>query len=132
MENKKMQNVNEWESFLALMETEQIEKALESDGQIEQLAEKEYRENFLDYIGGNYNENHENTIKLALRFLTKRERETLQLIYWENYNLSETAEIQNLCKSTVSENRNRALRKIKQVLENFEDTLNKTNLKLAV
>ncbi len=110
-----------WERYLASLEGSRGESLLEKPQEIEQFSEYP---TIWDCLGNDQicrKEQIESEVAEALKLLTEREKEVLQLIFWEGSSLGQAALCLNLSRSSVREYRNRALIKLHDFLwDSFE------------
>lgn len=131
-ENKEKElSLNQWERYLSKLEVEQIEETLADDIMIEELKEKDYKEQFTDLIGQNYCKKREQNILIAMRCLSPRQRQVIHLLFWENYTVEETAVHLGIRHSSVINLRSRALKKLRNIFSAVQNEIEEKYLKLV-
>lgn len=106
-----------WESYLNTIESHQNELLFEEPGGIENVSSEDCAETIFECLREFDRDPYlVKSIRLHLRKLGKRERQVLELYFWESMNITQIARKLGITRATVRVHKERALSKIKSIV----------------
>ncbi len=116
MESKSEWSAIQWEEYLETLESPQTELILDNPNLVEAMSEETFREGVANLMGTNYSPKLNRVIALMMDALTDKQRNVLNLIYWESKSLREVAGLLGINFSSARDIRDRGLANLSKIM----------------
>ncbi len=110
-----------WEAYLSSLEGRPKEKYF-SDGRLRRESKKK-NINIFDFSQNNADEETRQRIQKIISYLTDRQRQVIEMTYWENLSQREIAQKLSIHQSTVLEIKQQALKKLREIVSEYPVSL---------